>query len=424
MRQDILRNTTSLSPETFKEVDAKVICEDDKVYLEKTDENGKAYKTLIEKDVDFYKMQTEYRVEEQVDPRHLQLYVSSKCNLKCPLCYENVGNKQEITLEEVQRIASENSNKFFVLMGREPTCHKDTIEMIRAIARKNRPILLTNGIKLADYEYTARLKEAGLEQVMFSFNGFDDEVYKKLNGKPLLDIKLKALDNIRTVGIKTIISVTIARGVNDNQLRRIADYCIDNRSFIIQMRVRTATELGRHIDDMEIFCMSDMIKIFAEQLGLRYEDILKEQTFWTTLVDELGFIFPSNAMDSLLKNRLCSYVFTVFKNRNDDTFSTLGSKIDLDAISSSRFKKPLIIYNLMKALGMRGVTQNVARMLRLPLPLGDIDHLMIYMRCWPNIYNIDLVENRKCPSMYMRNGEYLPFCYSNILDTFKQHVDV
>ncbi len=175
--------------------------------------------------------------------------------------------------------------------------------------------------------------------------------------------------------------------------------------------------MSRRIRELE----KDMIKLLADQLSLPYDDIMKEQIFWNTFVDELDFVFPSNAIASLLKNRLCSFAFTVYKDKKSGTYSTLGSRIDMDAISSSRFKKPLILYNLMKAFGIRGVVQNVVRMLKLPIPVGDADHLMIFIRCWPNIYNIDLVENRKCPSRYLKDGEFLPFCYANIQDTFRQH---
>jgi uncharacterized radical SAM superfamily Fe-S cluster-containing enzyme len=421
MEHHVLSKTTSLSPETFEKIDAEVVYEDGAVYLTKTDEKGQFHKALIEKDLNFYKSQASHRVKEQVEARHLQLYVSSKCNLSCPLCYENVLDKEEISFEEIERIAREYKNKQIILMGREPTLRKDVMDIIRVLSKQNRVTLLTNGIKLTDYEYTRKLKEAGLDQIMFGFNGFDDEVYRQMNGKPLLDIKLKALDTIKRVGIKTLISITLAKGINDKELRQVCDYCIENRSFIFQLRVRTATDLGRHIEDVSSYCMSDMIKLFADQLNLRYEDILNEQAFWNYLADELGYLFPANALTTLLKNRICSFTFTLFKDRKDGSYRTLGSSINIEAIRSAKHKKPIIIYNLLKAFGARGVAQNVFRMLQIPAsPLGEMNHLMVFVRCWPNVYNIDLEENKKCPSLYFRNGEYLPFCYANIRDTFRQ----
>ena len=415
-----LKKTKSLSPVSFEEVDARVVVEDGIVYLEKEDENGEHHKSFVERDVDFYKTQTSYQVDEQVDARHLLLYVSSKCNLNCPLCYENVKGKEEVSLEEIKNIAAQNKKKIIVLMGREPTCRKDILEVIRILAKDNRVTLLTNGIKLAKYEFAAQLKEAGLTQIIFSFNGFDDEIYKKMNGKPLLETKLQALSNIKKLGIKTLLSITLARGVNDKELKDICQYCFDNRSFIFQLRVRTATTLGRHMEEVESYCMTEMLELLANQLEISYDDILKEQAFWNTFVDEFDKVFPSNAIATLLKNRLCSFIFTVRRDRVTRQFSSLASRIDMDAIAAAKFKKPLILYNLIKAFGPRGIAQNIARMLKLPLPVGESDHLMIFLRCWPNIYTIDLEENKKCPSRYLKDGEFLPFCYANILDTFRQ----
>ena len=128
-------------------------------------------------------------------------------------------------------------------MGKEPTCHENVFEFIKLAKRKNRPMLVTNGIKLADYDYAARLKQAGLSIITLTFNGFDDKIHKALSGRPLLDIKLKALSNIKKTGLRTTISTSLTRGVNDNQIKRLTDFCFENRSFISQLRLRTAQKV-------------------------------------------------------------------------------------------------------------------------------------------------------------------------------------
>jgi hypothetical protein len=40
---------------------------------------------------------------------------------------------------------------------------------------------------------------------------------------------------------------------------------------------------------------------------------------------------------------------------------------------------------------------------------------MVILRCWPNIYTIDLEENKKCLSTFFKDGSFKPFCYSNIM---------
>jgi len=195
MNRISLRKTRSLSPLSFEEVDAEIVCEDGKVFLEKRDEQGKTYTSLVESNIDFYKLITSNHVPGQYEARQLFLYTSSKCNLKCPVCYEEFDVTSEISVEQIKQILKGVKNKRVVLTGRESTCRPDIFEVIRVVAENNRAVLLTNGVKLADYDFVFRLKEVGLDSVIFSFDGFDDDVYRQMNGAALLKTKLKAFDN-------------------------------------------------------------------------------------------------------------------------------------------------------------------------------------------------------------------------------------
>jgi len=408
--------TRSLSPLSFEEVDAEIICEDGKVFLEKRDEEGKLYKSLIERDLDFYKLITKDKVDKQLEARQLFFYTSMKCNLNCPLCYEAVDVKSEVTLDEIREQLKNHKNKSVTLTGRESTCSDDILEMIKIVSENNRAVLLTNGLKLADYDFTRKLKEAGVDLVMFSFNGFDDEIYRTMNGKPLLKTKLRALENLKKVGIKTCLSLTLAKGTKDQEIRKICDFCIDNRSFIYQLRIRTSAPTGRHLENVEQHCLSEMVQLIADQLHIPMADILKELSFWKMFVDEMEpFVAKSVEIRKLVMSRICSINFTIRKDLASDRYYSLGSKIDVDAISRAKFKKPLLAYYCLKTFGVRNIVQNVGRMLKIPLPSGDSSSLMIILRCWPNIYTIDLEENKKCLSMFYKDGAALPFCYSNIM---------
>jgi 7,8-dihydro-6-hydroxymethylpterin dimethyltransferase len=257
MPETFIKKTKSLSPLTNEEIDAEVVVENGKVYLKKQDENGKQYKTLVDPDYDFYTMMTANRYATQVDPNAILMYVSNRCNLNCPLCYEGGIVADEPSLDEIKTVLSNYKLKSVPLLGKEPTLRDDIFEMIKIANKDNYCTLLTNGLKLADYDYVVKLKEAGLTSIMFSFNGFDDKIYKEINGRPLLDIKLKALDNIKKVGgIKVTLSATFARGTNESEIQKIFNYCFENQSFIRQVRFRTASPVGAHLE-VEPFCMSE-----------------------------------------------------------------------------------------------------------------------------------------------------------------------
>ncbi len=52
-----------------------------------------------------------------------------------------------------------------------------------------------------------------------------------------------------------------------------------------------------------------------------------------------------------------------------------------------------------------------------PFAPRDGNILLVGIRSWPNIYNLDLHENRKCTTGYYKGGRCVPFCLHNILDT-------
>lgn len=62
----------------------------------------------------------------------------------------------------------------------------------------------TNGIKIANFSYLKRLKYAGLNEVHLQLDGFEDSVYEKIRGEKLLQVKLKALENLERLNIATI----------------------------------------------------------------------------------------------------------------------------------------------------------------------------------------------------------------------------
>jgi len=421
VQRHIIKKTQSLSPISHKEIDAEVVLEGSKVYLDKQDEKGNKYHTLIDPDYDFYRRMTSETLPEQVDPNGILMYISNRCNLSCPLCYEHGSIAEEPSFDAIKRIVEKHPLKNIVLMGKEPTCREDIVEIVKMASQRNRCVLLTNGIKLANFDYARKLKDAGLVSITFSFNGFDDEIYKEMNGRPLLDLKLKALDNIKRLGITTIISVTLNRGTNEEQIKKIFDYCSDNHSFIAELRIRTASKVGAHLE-VEPFCMSELIDLFSRAVGISKTNLYREQALWTEISKELAPLVPPN-FKAFAKPRLCCFYFHVFKSNGK--YTTFDRSVDIEAIQKSKLRKARLVYELIRGYGVRHVIESAASYLwpktistrKLPVMLRPkTQDLLVVLRSWPNIYNIDLVENRKCPSQYYKGGVSLPFCYANILN--------
>ncbi|HRP00645.1 MAG TPA: radical SAM protein, partial [Flavobacteriales bacterium] len=122
--------TLSLCPECLKRIDAKVVFEDERVYMLKRCPEHGAQKVLIATDVDYYKRCRHYLKPGEmvrtfntwthygcpydcgICPDHEQhgcltlIEVTDRCNLECPICYASSGpmHGKHRTLEEVERM--------------------------------------------------------------------------------------------------------------------------------------------------------------------------------------------------------------------------------------------------------------------------------------------------------------------------------
>jgi len=410
----IIKRTTSLSTLTGRKVEAVIYLDNGSVYLEKSDEKGRVCKNIIEKDYNLYKNLSSLKLKSQSPASTIQIYASGSCNLNCKLCYSpDEDAALDMKPEKLEGILSGIENKNVILGGREPSCNKNLAELISVVSKRNRPLLLTNGIKLAEREYLLSLKRAGLKGILFSFNGFSDSVYEKINGGALLSQKLKALDNIRRLKIPVEISTTVMRGVNESQIGEILKYCFDNLSWIKAFRIRSMSPSGRY-PEKDYFTLSELLGILSEASGIKVDELKKCGQFINTIgvIFKIPHLFP----------RVCSTSIFI---RKAHRYIPVACKMDFDGIEKTKFKKLKLFVHTVRELGLiyslctaRWPVSIYARLRNFAARRNGI--LEIQLRSWPNIYNLDLEENRKCTDHYrLDSGIEMPFCYYNIVKSNK-----
>ncbi|MBN1364223.1 MAG: radical SAM protein [Syntrophaceae bacterium] len=415
MTVEVFKHTKSLSPLTLKPIDAEIIFDGENVCMVKKDEEGKEYKALVEKDKELYLLFTRLTDESAAETQFVSAYVSSKCNLNCQVCYERCGSDKEVSLEELKGLSEKYKNCRIGLTGMEPTCREDIFELIKVV--KNNHSLVTNGIKLESLEYVRKLKKHGLKRLCFSFNGFNDEIYRKMNGGNLLETKLKALKNVEFEKLDTLLSVTVARNINEDQILPLVEFCFKNRSFIIGLRIRTLAPIGKHLNTEQI-CMSELIDLMANSLQISKTDIVTEFCFMQAFIERFSKILPKGLKDHY-GTKLCSFMFNVRKKK-DGGYSCPGSRIDLNRINKSVFRSFYMLYYLFKAYGFSILMETFLHIRNLHRFVVQRKMLNITLRCWPTLYNIDLEEMNKCPHLYYKNGEMEKLCISNIKNSDKK----
>jgi len=154
-------------------------------------------------------------------------------------------NAQDYSAEELKMFLRGKRNFKIDLMGAEPTMRGDLAEIISLIKKSgNVAALHTNGIRIAELSYLQQLKDSGLNEVHLQFDGFDDRIYQEIRGQRLLEIKLKAIENLGKVGMPTDLKVTIVRGINEDQMVKVLEFGIKH-DFIKEIFFLGCRYLGR-----------------------------------------------------------------------------------------------------------------------------------------------------------------------------------
>jgi len=184
--------------------------------------------------------------------------ITNRCNLKCPVCFANAsaaGYVYEPTAEQITGMLENlRANKpvpatALQFSGGEPTIRNELLDFVRKAKELGfRHVEVnTNGLRISQsVEYTKQLKEAGVSTVYLQFDGLTSDVYKFIRGIDLLDIKMKALQNLREAGIKSVVLVvTLVKGVNDNQLGDIINFAAKNFDVVRCINVQPVSLCGR-----------------------------------------------------------------------------------------------------------------------------------------------------------------------------------
>ncbi len=191
------------------------------------------------------------RCEIDHKPNMVFVDVTNRCNMNCPICIATIrgmGFDFNPPLEYFDRLFAEvgsiQPSPVLLFFGGEPTVRNDLLDLLR-LAKKHglRPHVVTNGIRLADEEYCKKLCEARV-RTRFAFDGRSPEIYEKLrHSRAAYDKKMKALDNLRKYSRrKQTIIATVGRGINDQYVGDLIQFCHENRDLISDLGIIPLTE--------------------------------------------------------------------------------------------------------------------------------------------------------------------------------------
>lgn len=195
---------------------------------------------------------------------YLRISVTERCNFRCQYCmpekpFSWVPKENLLSFEELfsfVKVAIDEGVSKIRLTGGEPLLREDLDTFIKMISDYKPDIdlaLTTNGYLLL--ETAQRLKDAGLKRANISLDSLRSETAAKIAGRDVLGRVLKGIDKALEVGLKVKINMVPLKGINDDEILDILDYCKARNMkvrFIEYMENRHADEALRGMHGKEI----------------------------------------------------------------------------------------------------------------------------------------------------------------------------
>ncbi|MEG1808574.1 MAG: radical SAM protein [Oscillospiraceae bacterium] len=345
------------------------------------------------------------------------LEVTSRCNLRCPVCFASAGtDSPDPTLAQLDsqfsKLMRAGGKCNVQLSGGEPTMRDDLAEIIKLGSKHGFTFfqLNTNGLRLAsDKAYLNQLVDAGLSCVFLQFDALRDEVYESLRGKKLLSQKLKAIDNCAAAGVGVVLVPTVVCGVNDGDLGKIISFAIDRLPFVRGVHFQPASTFGRY----ELGGRRDGYRLTIP----RILSLIEEQTN--------GRLHASDFLSGGAENSYCSFHanFTVQKNGEISALRPQhGERSCCCSSASSRdsvARRFTIRRSAPLTLRTSGGTISDSPVASLDDFLERVENrtLAVSGMLFQDGYTFDVDRVRDCYICEVsRDGRTIPFCAYNLTD--------
>ena len=309
VRDSVLRGTTSANSLTDYPgtIEAEIVEEAGTVLLRKScDRHGPFEDTLATDSRFFWKMESLFpgydfeRSEAPVHGLHSVRYgrgsyvlvdLTTRCNMKCNPCFmdaNQLDHVYELSFDEIkslldQAASVEPKREFNVLFsGGEPTLSPHFLPAV-SYARSiglNRLHVATNGIRFAESrDFAQAAHAAGLHGVFLQIDGMTEEKNAHRGIGNYLDIKLKAIDNISTAGMRVTLQVTVINTVNNDAVGSIVQFAAENSEKIFGVLFQPIMFAGRDekIDDesryRERYTLSQLASDLKAQSTVQWEPL-------------------------------------------------------------------------------------------------------------------------------------------------------
>ena len=247
-----INDTISLCEHCYRHLLAVKFEKDGQIWLSKECPVHGYSEYLVDPNAEFY---LNYNYPKR-DYSTYFIEATNRCNLNCPHCYQIPDNKsKDYPIPYFTNLINswQDDNYVVCLAGAEPTVRNDLDLLVNEISKSSRQIIiLTNGVKLSDFEYAEKFKD--LDNLFWTI-GLNHPDYQ---GKKVRSKQMKGIQNCIDLGLKIKnISYTLE---GFHQL----EFCLDEihdfyPKFCDKFRIRVGSDIGR-VPNEETIYLSQLVK--------------------------------------------------------------------------------------------------------------------------------------------------------------------
>jgi uncharacterized radical SAM superfamily Fe-S cluster-containing enzyme len=359
--------------------------------------------------------------------------ITSRCDLACPVCIADAGGAWDMTIAEFSGILDsliqvEGQVDVLNLSGGEPLLHPELLGFVdEALSRPEivRVSISTNGLRLlAEPELVTELRDRDVV-VSLQFDGFADEPYRVLRGEPLFARKLEILNLLAEADVATSLTMTVARGVNDDQFPQMLD-CLFTHEHILSLMIQPVAFVGR---GASLSRRGPRLSIpdVVDALGRAGHSVVRRDDFLPLpcshpLCFNLAFYLMLESGGAVALNRLVDASTALDSMANRVIFG-------LDAAEHERMKE--LVYDLWSGPAasapdseavirtLRGVLRDMSCTCfdpRKAFTTMERRVKSIFIHAFQDADTFDLARIRRCCQAYPQaNGQLIPACAHNVL---------
>jgi len=190
---------------------------------------------------------------------YVRVSVTDRCDFRCAYCMsedmEFLPKKDVLSLEELDRLCNtfiDLGVKKLRITGGEPLVRKNIMQLFSNLGKKlgqglEELTLTTNGSQLD--RYAKDLFDNGVRRINVSLDSLEKNKFKKITRIGDLDKVINGIMVAKKVGLKIKINAVALKGINDNEILNLVNWCGENKFSLTFIEVMPMGEIGEKRSD-------------------------------------------------------------------------------------------------------------------------------------------------------------------------------